>query len=120
MTQPDGVCEAPGVKAAADGLLAAAERLDHAVDQDDAELAAALEGRGRAFAELRETVHGPLPPRARAILERVVELDRALLARAQGKLTAIRAELGQVRRARGALETLAGEAPSPRFISERA
>jgi len=120
MMQPEGTREDPGVESAANGLLAAAETLDRAVDQEDDALAAALEGRARAFAELRETARGPLPPRARAILERVVELDRALVVRAQGKLAAVRTELGQVRRARGALQVLEGETPPPRFVSERA
>jgi len=116
----DEVREDSRVPSAAAGLLCAARALDRAVDGEDEALSAALEGRARAFAELRETVRGPLPPRARAILERVVELDRTLLARAQEKLTAVRAELAQVRRARGALQVLADETPPPRFISERA
>ena len=116
---PEPLARAADEQAARD-LLVSTEALDRALADELGDLAAAVTARDEAFAALHASLRGPLSPAACAAVERVVEIDRGILARAEEQLSAVRAELARGRQSRDALRSLESEKEPPRFFSERA
>jgi len=105
---------------AARALLASAEALERALERGEEDWSQPLAARARCFAAFRAAADGTLTPEVRALVERVVAIDRRALARAGERLAAVSAELGQTRRSRDALRSLDAERRPARFFSERA
>jgi len=110
----------PEAAEAARALLASAEALERALEGGDEDWWQPLADRTRCFEALRAAADGSLAPEVRALVDRVVALDRRALARAGEQLAAVSAELGQTRRSRDALRSLDAERRPARFFSERA